>query len=215
MFWKPKKAKCLCEVCKKSFSAHDVMPIRNLGFYMVETLKKLIPDYDANGYVCKADLRKMRYVQVQTLFAQHHVQGKNLEQIFLTEDSDHPFSFNQAFKSGTSVAEIWTQKITPMIGSWGFVIGFLIFISIWLALNIQTGIDHHFDPYPFNLLNVILSCMAAVQAPLILMAQNLLVKRDRVRADEEYFMDLKSELEIRQINDKLDALLNGKKNGHS
>jgi uncharacterized membrane protein len=92
-------------------------------------------------------------------------------------------------------------------GSWRFIISFAVFISLWIATNVVILTTHAFDPYPFILLNLILSCVAALQAPVIMMSQNRQEDKDRARAKKDYMINLKSELEIRMVHEKLDHLI--------
>jgi uncharacterized membrane protein len=92
-------------------------------------------------------------------------------------------------------------------GSWMFIIAFAVFISFWIAVNVIFLSSRSFDPYPFILLNLILSCVAALQAPIIMMSQNRQEEKDRARAKKDYMINLKSELEIRMIHEKLDHLI--------
>ncbi|MEG0849979.1 DUF1003 domain-containing protein [Flavobacterium plurextorum] len=103
------------------------------------------------------------------------------------------------------------QKIADQVadfgGSWTFIISFLAFIVIWIGSNVYILVNKGFDPYPFILLNLILSCIAALQAPVIMMSQNRQEEKDRNRAKKDYMINLKSELEIRMIHDKIDHLI--------
>ena len=92
-------------------------------------------------------------------------------------------------------------------GSWTFIISFFIFITIWITSNVIIFTNKEFDPYPFILLNLILSCIAALQAPVIMMSQNRQEEKDRERAKKDYMINLKSELEIRMLDDKIDHLV--------
>ncbi|MBK7975140.1 MAG: DUF1003 domain-containing protein [Deltaproteobacteria bacterium] len=87
------------------------------------------------------------------------------------------------------------------------MIAFGVVLTIWMALNTKILGPHPFDPFPFILLNLVLSCLAAIQAPIILMAQNRSAARDRMQADEDYRTNLKAELEIASLHDKMDHLL--------
>jgi uncharacterized membrane protein len=99
------------------------------------------------------------------------------------------------------------DKIAVFGGSWTFIIVFFSFILIWLAINIWVFTTDSFDPYPFILLNLILSCLAAIQAPIIMMSQNRQEQKDRTRAEHDYKINLKAELEIKLLSDKIDHLL--------
>jgi uncharacterized membrane protein len=93
-------------------------------------------------------------------------------------------------------------------GSWTFIIGFFVFLGLWMMLNVALGDKQAFDAYPFILLNLILSTLAAFQAPIIMMSQRRQEAKDRLRALNEYKVNLKAELEIRHLHEKVDHLLN-------
>ena len=99
------------------------------------------------------------------------------------------------------------DKVAEFGGSWGFIIFFMTFLFAWIFLNVFWLSNHGFDPYPFILLNLILSCIAAIQAPVIMMSQNRQEEKDRERAKKDYMINLKSELEIRMLDDKIDHLV--------
>ncbi len=100
-----------------------------------------------------------------------------------------------------------SDKLTKVAGSWGFIISFLIFIGLWMYFNVHILIQYHlgnpWDPYPFILLNLVLSCLAAIQAPIILMSQNRQTQRDRIKAQHDYHINKKAEEEIREIKNLL------------
>ncbi len=100
-----------------------------------------------------------------------------------------------------------SDKVASFGGSWTFIIAFGVFILIWISLNSYWFINRSFDPYPFIFLNLILSCIAAIQAPIIMMSQNRQEDKDRRRARSDYMINLKSEMEIRGLHSKIDLLL--------
>ncbi|PSK90279.1 DUF1003 domain-containing protein [Taibaiella chishuiensis] len=99
------------------------------------------------------------------------------------------------------------DKVAAFGGSWKFIIFFSITIVVWILGNVYMLHNKGFDPYPFILLNLILSCLAALQAPVIMMSQNRQEEKDRQRAKSDYMINLKSELEIRMLHEKLDHLI--------
>lgn len=99
------------------------------------------------------------------------------------------------------------DKVADFGGSWTFIISFIIFMAIWIAINVLVLTNKAFDPYPFILLNLILSCLASLQAPIIMMSQNRQEDKDRERARKDFEINMKSELEIRELHKKLDKLL--------
>ena len=104
-------------------------------------------------------------------------------------------------KIGDKIAD----KLTAIAGSWPFIIGFSIFLILWIALNVY--IFENLDPYPFILLNLVLSCIAALQAPVIMMSQNRAAKKDSIRSQNDYKTDLKSELILEELHDKMEKII--------
>lgn len=109
----------------------------------------------------------------------------------------------QKLTFGQKVAD----RVASFGGSWTFIISFMAFLAIWILLNIAWLMHKAFDPYPFILLNLILSTLAAIQAPVIMMSQNRQEEKDRDRAKKDYMVNLKSELEIRMLHEKIDHLI--------
>lgn len=99
------------------------------------------------------------------------------------------------------------DKVARFGGSWGFIISFGVVLILWICYNSSNLIKEHFDPYPFILMNLILSCIAALQAPIIMMSQNRQEEKDRKRSENDYLINMKAELEIRSLHDKIDLLL--------
>ena len=104
-----------------------------------------------------------------------------------------------------SIGDKIADKLTAITGSWSFIIGFLIFLLCWIMLNLF--IIDNLDPYPFILLNLVLSCIAALQAPIIMMSQNREAKREILRNQNDYKTDLKSELILEELHDKMETIL--------
>ncbi len=99
------------------------------------------------------------------------------------------------------------DRIASFGGSWTFILFFFSFLLIWMSVNIWVISFRPFDPYPFILLNLILSCLAAIQAPIIMMSQNRKEQKDRARSENDYKVNLKAELEIRLLHEKMDHLI--------
>ncbi len=98
--------------------------------------------------------------------------------------------------------DVIADKVSKYLGSWPFLIGFIIFLILWIIVNSIMAVNA-VDPYPFILLNLVLSCIASIQAPIIMMSQNRQAKKDSVRNQFDYKVDLKSELILEDIHDKL------------
>jgi len=109
----------------------------------------------------------------------------------------------EVLSKGQSISD----KVAKFGGSWGFIISFFVILVVWILFNTLTPIKENFDPYPFILMNLILSCIAALQAPIIMMNQNRQEEKDRKRSENDYLINLKSELEIRALNQKVELLI--------
>ncbi len=124
------------------------------------------------------------------------IKEKELLSENLNDNYDEKLTFGQRL----------ADKIASFGGSWTFILSFLGFLVVWMSLNIILG-KQAWDEYPFILLNLCLSSIAALQAPLIMMSQNRQAERDRLRAENDYKVNLKAEIEIRTLHEKLDHLL--------
>lgn len=100
-----------------------------------------------------------------------------------------------------------SDKVARFGGSWAFIISFFLMLIVWIVYNVTAPTSKEFDPYPFILMNLILSCIAALQAPIIMMSQNRQEEKDRKRSENDYLINLKAELEIRALNQKIDLLI--------
>ena len=117
----------------------------------------------------------------------------------ISVDTDKESDLNRSF------GDYLADKITEIAGSWPFIIGLVIFLLLWIILNIF--ILTNADPYPFILLNLLLSCIAALQAPIIMMSQNREAKKDRLRSSNDYKTDLKSELILEHLHNKMSQII--------
>jgi len=118
---------------------------------------------------------------------------------------DEPIAINFDKAEKRSIGEKVADKITQFVGSWKFIIGFCIFLFIWMMVN--TYLILTVDPYPFILLNLVLSCIAAIQAPIIMMSQNREAKKESIKSTNEYKTTLKSELILEDLHDTIELIL--------
>jgi uncharacterized membrane protein len=114
---------------------------------------------------------------------------------------------NAEFDKNLSFGDRLADQVAAVGGSWGFVIGFGLVLTIWVVINTVILMSKAFDPYPFILLNLFLSMLAAIQAPIIMMSQNRSAVRDRIQAESDFKVNLKAEIEVRALTEKIDQLL--------
>ena len=108
--------------------------------------------------------------------------------------------------SSLTTGEKLADKLSEIAGSWGFIIGFSAFIIVWIIINTAI-LNKASDPYPFVLLNLVLSCLASLQAPIIMMSQNRQAKKDSIRNQNDYQIDLKSELILERLHEEIQESL--------
>jgi uncharacterized membrane protein len=113
---------------------------------------------------------------------------------------------NKVFDQRLTVGQRLADQVAVVGGSWGFIVGFGVFLAIWVALNAVLLVERAFDPYPFVFLNLLLSMLAALQAPIIMMSQNRQAAKDRLAAALDYEVNVKVELSIAHLHDKIDVL---------
>lgn len=137
-------------------------------------------------------------------------QLKKLQEIVKKAISEEKLIINNLLHPPTDKmtnGQMISDKVANFGGSWAFIISFFIVLIIWIVFNTLALKNLSFDPYPFILMNLILSCIAALQAPIIMMSQNRQEEKDRKRSENDYLINMKSELEIRALNQKIDLLL--------
>ncbi len=127
----------------------------------------------------------------------------------IAEDTPIAENPNEKFLEQLTLGDRISDRIATFVGSWTFINGFLVFLIFWMCLNsfIFASLVQTFDPYPFILLNLALSTLAAIQAPVIMMSQNRQAAKDKVKSTLNYEVSLKTDLEIIRLHEKLDALM--------
>jgi uncharacterized membrane protein len=116
-------------------------------------------------------------------------------------------NIQEEIEAELSLGQRIADKVASFGGSWTFIIIFFLFILVWILINVWLFVAKPFDPFPFILLNLLLSCIAAIQAPIIMMSQNRQEQKDRQRGEHDYKINLKAELEIKILSEKIDHLL--------
>ncbi|QLC65349.1 DUF1003 domain-containing protein [Flavobacterium sp. LPB0248] len=172
-------------------------------------IKKEYPDFSAEDCISINELNiyRQKYISnyLSTEIGALSAMEKNV--ISSLKEDKSIVSIVEEEEETRSLGQKVADKVADFGGSWTFIISFVVFISIWIISNVYIFLNKGFDPYPFILLNLILSCVAALQAPVIMMSQNRQEEKDRNRAKKDFMINLKSELEIRLIHDKIDHLI--------
>src|SRR5256714_9174028 len=200
----------ICQICKKHKSPHGGMVAELIRPSLLEFAKKEKPDLDSKGFICFDDLGEFRKNYVKEVLQDEIGELSALDQEVVESLRQHEIlseNIDKEFEKELTFGERLSDRIAEFGGSWKFLITFFSVLAVWIIANGILLMTHTFDPYPFILLNLILSCLAAVQAPVIMMSQNRAEARDRLRAENDYKINLKAELEIRHLHEKIDHLL--------
>ena len=199
-----------CPICGKNFAPRDLIPGASVRDAIAEEIKRDRPEWNVDSSVCRADLNKYRARYVHSLLESEKGELTSLEQEVLTSMQDHELlakNVDSEFEQKWTFGERLADRIASFGGSWAFLITFGVFLSVWIVINSLVLLWRPVDPYPFILLNLVLSCLAAIQAPIIMMSQNRQEAKDRLRSQHDYQVNLKAELEIRHLHEKVDHLL--------
>ena len=195
-----------CQICGRVFDSNDLIPLEMVRPGVSALIEKDHPAIEDRRLICEEDLNRYRRLYTQSLIEEEKGELTALEEEVLRSlhESDLLASnLNEQFSRRT-FSEMLSDKMADFGGSWAFILSFAAILTIWIVINLQ--VKTPFDPFPFILLNLILSCIAAIQAPIIMMSQNRQEHRDRLRAEEDYKVNLKAELEIRALIAKIDQL---------
>jgi uncharacterized membrane protein len=200
----------LCQICKGQKKLSEVIPAELVREAVVETIRKTYPDWSSSGFICISDLNQFRANYVKNVLEKEKGEISTIEEQVIRSVKENELlskNINTEFEQKLTFGERLADKIADFGGSWNFMVIFGGVLLLWVAVNSMILIWRPFDPYPFILLNLVLSCLAAVQAPVILMSQNRQESRDRLRSEHDYLINLKAELEIRHLHEKIDHLL--------
>ncbi|MEJ2105294.1 MAG: DUF1003 domain-containing protein, partial [Ignavibacteriaceae bacterium] len=202
--------KKVCQICGRDQTKTEILSASIIRPAISEIIKNSYPNWDENGFVCRDDLRKFRNDYLFKIMEDEKGELTSLEKDVIEKLTDYETistNIDKEFETQLTFGERLSDKLADFGGSWRFIIIFASILLIWIGINSYVLLSRPFDPYPYILLNLILSCLAAIQAPVIMMSQNRQEDRDRKRAEEDYKINLKSELELRQLHQKVDHLL--------
>ena len=197
-------------ISRKSFPVSVQVKFHSVDNLILDVILQKYPQFSEGDSLSIHELNEFRreYVTSKIIAEYGAVNQLNKEVIdsiqsdkFISEDED----------SSDESQLTWSQKVSDRVaafgGSWTFIIAFIVGMLIWMSINTFWFFHVTFDPFPFIFLNLILSCIAALQAPIIMMSQNRQEEKDRERAKKDFRINLKSELEIRLLHNKLDHLM--------
>ncbi|WP_152277459.1 DUF1003 domain-containing protein [Methylorubrum populi] len=206
----PAKKRAVCAITGVEMNRRNLVPVASLRPALAEHIRVDYPELSEDALISSKALAGYRTRFVAELLAEEHGEYSDLDRQVaesiaaqdtiaenIEEDYDEHRSFGEQVSDG----------LAAFGGSWSFLISFALVLVAWMAVNVIMGELKAFDPYPFILLNLVLSCLAAIQAPIIMMSQSRQDKKDRLRSNNDYRVNLKAELEIRHLHEKMDHLV--------
>ncbi|WKD85049.1 hypothetical protein KCTC32516_00387 [Polaribacter huanghezhanensis] len=193
------------------FPKSEMILGKTIRLSIFNLIKSEYPKFTKNSTISISELNYYRQKYLETYLIKEAGELSNLEEDVLQSIEKQGLISDNLLLKNNDVKSNFGQRLADKVasfgGSWKFIILFSVIIFLWITANIVLLANKGYDPYPFILLNLILSCLAAFQAPVIMMSQNRQEEKDRDRAQQDYMINLKAELEIRTLHEKLDHLI--------
>jgi uncharacterized membrane protein len=201
----------ICEITGKEYPMEDLVRLDSIRPQILDLIKKKYPDWQsAGGFISVEILNVFRDEYVRQLLVEEDGELSKLDmEVMESIKNKELISTRPGSEQGEKITlgQHIADRVALFGGSWRFIIIFAAILFSWIVINSYLLMKKPFDPYPFILLNLILSCLAAIQAPVIMMSQNRQEAKDRARAENDYLVNLKAEIEIRQLHEKIDHIL--------
>jgi uncharacterized membrane protein len=202
--------KIVCAITGRELPRKRLVVADSLRPTLLDRIREDYPNLADDGYIDLTEVERYRTIYVEEMLKLEHGELSELDQQVADSMAHHETvveNIEDEFDEHRSFGERVSDHLASFGGSWAFLISFFVVLLLWMGINVAMGDDKAFDPYPFILLNLVLSCIAAIQAPIIMMSQKRQEAKDRLRALNDYKVNLKAELEIRHVQEKLDYLL--------
>lgn len=200
----------ISDLSGEEFPASEKINCRHVRKTVMDLIRKDHPNLGSKSKISLSELNKYRQHYFEHLFVKEIGELTEMEKTVMEKLRDNE-TLTDKLDDGDTANLTFGQRLADKIadfgGSWTFILSFFGFILLWMFANVFWLANKTFDPFPFILLNLILSCLAALQAPVIMMSQNRQEEKDRIRAKNDYMINLKSELEVRILHEKIDHLI--------
>src|SRR5262249_15851926 len=207
---KTRSSRQTCCVCSREVPTREIGRLDVVRPKIIERIREDKPDLPAHGFICRSDLDRFRSSYVSQLLTRERGELTQLEQDVVKSLADHETlaeNIEAEFAEHRTHDERRSDHLASFAGSWTLIMVVGVVLLVWMAFNLVVVGRFEFDPYPFILLNLVLSCLAAIQAPIIMMSQKRQEAKDRLRSENDYRVNLKAELEIRHLHEKIDHIL--------
>lgn len=198
------------DISGNEFPFSDKISGKSVRQPILDLIQKDNPKFTSDNYLSLSELNAYREKYIELFLNNQIADLTDLEKTVLGSLKDNTTltdKIDSDDKQTMTFGQMVADKVAAFGGSWTFIISFGIFLFLWISVNIFWLSNKGFDPYPFILLNLILSSLAAIQAPVIMMSQNRQEEKDRERSKKDYMINLKSELEVRMLHEKIDHLI--------
>lgn len=198
------------DVSQKTFPLREQVTGGSIRPAILDKIKESVPDFNETSLIALPELNEFRELYISDYLAKELKAITRLEQTVLTKFKERTTISDKLEADQIEVPTLgqrMADHVATFGGSWVFISYFGLFLVIWICINAFVFYNKGFDPYPFILLNLILSCLAAIQAPVIMMSQNRKEDKDRERSKKDYMINLKAELEIKALHEKIDHLI--------
>jgi uncharacterized membrane protein len=198
------------DLSKNVFPIKERVSAKLIRHSVLDLIKKDNPEFSENNFLSISELNEYRKKYISDYLLNEIGELSELEKRVLgalTDKTTITDKLEDDEESKLTFGQRIADKVATFGGSWKFISMFGVFLLLWITANVFWLANRAFDPYPFILLNLILSCIAALQAPVIMMSQNRQEEKDRERGKKDYMINLKSELEIRTLHEKMDHLI--------
>ena len=200
----------ISDISKQIIKDSEIVTGNEIRQGVFNLIREEYPDFNGDSILSMDELNRYRRLYLTRLVEQEHGELARIDlDVMLAIQNNSILSENIEVKKKTrrTRGQKLADQIAAFGGSWTFIISFFSFLMCWMLLNTWILGRYAYDPYPYILLNLILSCIAAIQAPIIMMSQNRQEQKDRQRAENDYKVNLKAELEIKLLSEKIDHLL--------
>ena len=198
------------DVSQKTFPLREQVTGGSIRPAILDKIKESVPDFNETSLIALPELNEFRERYISDYLGKELKAITRLEQTVLTKFKERTTISDKLEADQIEVPTLgqrMADHVATFGGSWVFISYFGLFLVIWICINAFVFYNKGFDPYPFILLNLILSCLAAIQAPVIMMSQNRKEDKDRERSKKDYMINLKAELEIKALHEKIDHLI--------
>jgi uncharacterized membrane protein len=200
----------ISDISKQIIKDSEIVTGNEIRQGVFNLIREEYPDFNGDSILSMDELNRYRRLYLTRLVEQEHGELARIDlDVMLAIQNNSILSENIEVKKKTrrTRGQKLADQIAAFGGSWTFIISFFSFLICWMLLNTWILGRYAYDPYPYILLNLILSCIAAIQAPIIMMSQNRQEQKDRQRAENDCKVNLKAELEIKLLSEKIDHLL--------